>query len=198
MAVSTIANDLAEGIQLTTILNEGAPTVQDATDGTGGTLKVVTFASPLKKNDFVVINTDTGNTYAATNGLPVASVIATGTLIIGKIISEPQLVKMPANTAAGNTWTKQLAGGYYRIATVQWYGVHQVVPAQLVDSGSNAIVPGVQTKLKADVSATIAAQELSLMDAASGGSGVFSFHYSNTAGTFSILAGIVGPVVLEA
>jgi len=196
MAISPISNDLSEGLPLATILNEGAPTVQEATDGTGGTLKVVTFASPLKKNDYVVINTDTGNTFTATGGLPVASVIAAGTFIIGKIISEPQLAKMPANTAAGDSWAKQLAGKFYRTATVEWYGIHSAIPAQIIDSGTTAIVPGIQTTLKMDISDTQAAGVMSLVDAASGGSGVFSFHYSHTSGTFSILAGLVGPVVM--
>lgn len=194
MTVSDIAGDFPAGVKMTTILKEGAITLSSTTvDKSGGKLTTLSFATPLEQGDIVIISTDTANTYAATDGLPVATQpTGTGALLMGRIVSTPTLVKAPS--ASQDTWATMLAGEYYRIATVEWFGLQDIIKATLVDSGENAVVPGVVGTLKADVSATVALGDdgLSLADAASGGTGLIPLHYSNTAGTFSILVGVTG------
>ncbi len=202
MAVSLIAGDSGGGEPLPTILFEGAPTVTDDALGPDGyTDTVITFASPLKKDDIVVMDVQTENTYAATKGLAVAKAIAAGTLIVGRIITTPKLARAPPNTAAGNTWAKQLAGEYYRTATVQWFGIAGVCKAIIKGQNAAAIVPGVAGTMKIDASDSIALQggvvTLAIEDVANGGAGIVSFHYIPAAAAdVSALVGFVGGTVV--
>lgn len=201
MTVSTIASNFEAGFPLATILYEGALTlVSEGYTPSGAKETFVSRAAGLQKDQIVMLSADSGNTFSATDGMPVATTFAAGTAkIIGKIVSEPQWVKVP--TASQDTWATMLAGKYYRVATVEWYGVTDVVPATLTDSGENAIEPGAVGTLKLDASALAADPDggIQVSDAASGGTGVFSFHYSNTAGTYTVLLGFTGGgIVIQA
>lgn len=203
MAVSNVAGYTGGGIKLTCILKEGNLTVSNNVYGPDGYKDVgVTMASGLAKGDWVVLSTDTANTYDATSGLPVVVPIAAGTLLVGQIISEPKWVAVPS--ASQTTWSTMLAGKYYRVATVEWFGLAGVAKAVLVGASAGNIVPGVGTTMKIDASASVAlsgeAVTLSLADAAEGGSGMIPFHYAASgAATVSLLVGFTGgPVVIQA
>jgi hypothetical protein len=207
MALSTIAGVQEGGVKLTCILYETLPVVTTVTHGPDGYydkgIVPTTAASALTKDAWVTPDVQSDNTYAATQGLPVVKQITNGSLILGKIISEPKWVATPASTAAGDTWAKCLTGKYYRIATVWFPGVTGVCKAQLQGLNAANIVPGVQATLEFDASLTVAASVavapecLCGSDVASGGVGAFSFHYV-AAGTalVSILVGFTGGVNL--
>jgi hypothetical protein len=200
MAVSTIAGVQGGGIKLACILKEGNITVTSSTYGPDGySDKGVTLASGLAKDDYVTLSTDSANTYAATSGLPVVIPITNGTLIVGKVISEPQWVKVP--TSSQSTWSTMLSSSYYRVATVEFFGLSGVDKAVLVGADAANIVPGVAATIEIDASASVALTggvvTLSCADVASGGAGIFSFHYvAKGTATVSILVGFVGGTVV--
>ena len=197
MTVSTIAGDFGGGIQLTCILMEGRPTVATTSmTGAGAVETTYTFSAPLVVGDCVAIDEDTSNTYILTSGMPVVHVATNAKKIIGKIVSQPRLVQAIPNTAAGDSWLKQLTGQYYRVATVQiWGGITAIVHATLVTTDTAAVVPGVTTTLTCDVSRTLADHALCLNDVASGGVGFYPFHYCAklAAADYSMLVGITDP-----
>lgn len=181
----------------TCILDEGAPTVSSAYDAFGQKQTVVTWAAELHAGDWVAISNDTGNTYVATGGLPVVQkAVTTETLVIGQIVDIPTdgKAKMPANTAAGDSWAKQLAGGYYRKARVKLYGgIVALKKATVMCDGTNATVPGVGSTLKFNITSGYSGHKLVFDSAASDGVGVIPFHYV-PAGTngdlYSCLVGV--------
>ncbi len=198
---SSISGDYPGGIPLTCILNEGAPTVTSRTYGRDGTYDMgLTWASELKKGDFVAITNDTTNTYAAAGGIPVVETPVDGeTLVIGYIDEEPTLRKMPATTAAGDSLAKRLAGGYYRYATVVILGgITAVRKATIMCDGTNATSPGVGTTIKYNITSGTSNSSLYFDSAASGGVGVIPFH-AVPAGTdgdlYSCLVGITGLMI---
>lgn len=205
MTVSQIAGDSGGGLKLPCILYEGAPTVSDDALGPDGyTDTAITFASGLKKDDFVVLDVQTENTYATTKGLPVVKAIAAGTLIVGRIITTPKLVRAPANTAAGDSWAKQLAGEYYRVATVEWFGLSGAIKAVVKGLNAAAIVPGVCATVKIDASECVALRggvvTLAISDVANGGVGIISFHYvaAAAADVSALVSFVGGTVVIQA
>ena len=182
MTVSAIAGDYGGGIKITCILNEGAPTV--AASGsyfgqTGETEKVLTWASALEEGDWVAISNDTVCTFVACGGIPcVERPVNAETLVIGRIKSTPKLQRMPANTAAGDTLAKRLAGDYYRTAELEIFGgITAIMKARVMQDGSNTIVPGVGSKLKFNMTTGLSEDTLSFDVVASGGVGVIPFHY---------------------
>lgn len=196
MAKSDIAGDYDIGTKITCILNEGNPTVGNAYDGSGKKTKSLTWASELHKDELVTLDASTSNTHEATDGMPVVKTIANSdTLIIGKIVSEPELVKRPATSAAADSLTKRLAGEYYRIATVRLFVPH-IEDATLVTADAAAIVPGVTGKLIVDVSESVGGENgLILNDIASGGSAnIIPLTYAAKAAgaTVSVVVAITG------
>lgn len=208
MAVSTYAAYTGGGIKMTCILHEGTPTVTDGTFGIDGMMSTgISLSSSIKKNEWVTLDVDTSNTYASTHGLPVVKAMANGTVVIGQVISEPKWVVVPPTTASANTWAKKLAGQYYRVATVEFFGVCGVAKAIINTANQAAIVPGVSTTLQIDASDTTALATslvdqgpvlLSVVDHANAGNGMFSFHYvaQEAGGTYNILVGFVGGQVV--
>lgn len=196
MAVSTISDDFGEGGRYDCILSEGAPTVGTGYTSTNLSLPVVTWASELHVGEIVSIDTDTANTHAATNGLPVVRAVAAGdTTVIGIIETPPRLQKKIPSTGAADSWSKRLAGQYYRTATVRFFAVTRVGPAIIKTQNVAAIVPGVIGTLKTDASASKGGSNgLILNDVTSGGTGVFSFHAvaKEDGGTYSIMCGFTG------
>ncbi len=190
------------GIELPCILQEGNITVAANTFGPDGYKDTgVTLASGLVKDEWVVLSTDTANTYIATYGLPVVTKIATGSLILGKIISEPKwAAALP--TSSQNTWSTMLAGKYFRVATVWFPGVTGAEKVLLNGADTAAIVPGVAGTILVDDSATDTLSAaggvvmLAAADAANGGAGIISFHYvAKGAHTQYVLVGFTGGVV---
>lgn len=196
---SAIAGNYPGGLKQLCILNEGAPTVQTAThfDQVGKSMTVVTWTTELVEGDVVAIDQDTNNTFAAAGGIPVVDTpVTTEAFVVGRIISTPKLKAMPADTAAGDTWTKQLAGGYYRTAVVEiWGGITKIIKAQVTTAATHAIVPGVITLLNYDISESTADHELCFLEASANGVGAIPFHYveaSASAHEYSCLVGITG------
>lgn len=204
MTVSTIAMDYKSGIRLTCILFEGTITVNKrAYTQAGARENIATLGAELYKGEFVQIDRATANTFSATNGMPVIEKLAADGGFVGRIISEPQWVKRPAETSG--TWSTNLAGQYYRIATVEFYGIASIAPARLVQADAAAVVPGVVGTIEIDASATSAlgvagTSELSCVDVASGAVGIFSFHYVAKAsgGTCSCLVALTGAPTIVA
>jgi len=100
---SAIAGSYAgSGPVIECILDEGAPTYAATSIGQNGMLlKTVTFASQLEEGMVVALSNDTANTYAATEGMPVVEKAANGeSLVIGQIVSTPELKRFPSSTNA--------------------------------------------------------------------------------------------------
>jgi len=191
MAVTTTAGDFGFTTQLSCILYEGTATISaSGMDFTGATTGTIALSAGLVKGDWVAISTDTANTYSATGGLPVVTALANNVdLCIGRIIDQPRWVKIPSTTQS--TWSTQLSGKYYRVATVEIFPM-MIARATIVTNNAAAVTPGATGLLDIDASATAAAEGLSLVDVASGGSAhMFSFHYvgQETGGTYTILVG---------
>jgi hypothetical protein len=149
MAVSTIAGYTGGGIKLPCILQEGNITVTANVFGPDGYLDTgITVASPIAKNDWVVLDTDAANTYAATGGIPVVQRITNGTLIAGQVITEPKWYKVP--TASQTVRATILAGGWYKVATVEFFGICGVAKAVLAGADAANIVPGVEATVQSD------------------------------------------------
>ena len=194
MAESTYAGQYGGVIQLTCILDEGAPTVTARTYGTGGTYETGhTWASELRKDDVVTLSAETSNTYEACRGLPVVETVTNGDdKVIGQIVTEPRLVVTPPNTTDSDSLTKRLAGQYYRVATVEiWGGITSVRSARVLCTGTSAITPGSIDELDVDVSESTADHDLVLNDTA--GAGFMPFHYvaDDTGVSYTCLIGMI-------
>jgi len=198
MAVSTIAGYTGGGIKLPCIINDGTLTVASKVFGPDGyTDTGISLGTPLYKDQYVTLDTDAANTYAATGGLPVVCGLSAASLIIGKIITEPKFVVTPTSTSS--TRATILANKWYRVATVEFFGIMGVAKATLVGASTANVVPGTAALLQIDQSASDAlaaaesAETLSVYDVASGGTGLISFHYvASGSATVSILVGFTG------
>lgn len=203
MAVSTISNEFNMGPEITCILEEGAPTVGTGYTATNLRLPVVTWASELHKGEIVALDTSTENTHDACLGLPVVRAITAGdATILGIIEKEPYLEKVIPSTAAAATHALRLAGEYYRVATVRFFGVQAIGPATILTKDVVAITPGVIGTLIVDNGECVGAGNgIVLNDVANGGTGIFSFHYcaKTAAGSyFSLLCGFTGMLTSQA
>jgi hypothetical protein len=201
MAVSTIAQYTGGGIKLPCILQEGNLTYGAKVHGPDGYFdNGVTVASPLQKNDWVTLDIDAANTYDATSGNPVVKALTNGALVIGQIISDPDWVIVPG--ASQTVRATILAGKYYRVATVEFFGISGVAKAILVGADAANVVPGVIGTIQIDASATVALNDttgpvsLSCADVASGAVGIISFHYvAKGTATVSVFVGFTGGAV---
>lgn len=193
---STIAGNYPGGIRLTCILNEGAPTVVTSYDQQGRTQKTLTFAAGLAENDIVAIANDSDCTFVACGGVPCVETPANGeTLVVGQIVSTPEINRFPANDAAANDLSERLAGGYYRTAIVEFWPFIKVIKADIMVDGSNACVPGVGATLKYNITSGSANHKLSFDSAANSGVGVVPLHYvaaGSDGDTATALVGITG------
>lgn len=188
------------------ILDEGAPTV--VAIGTvlnmqNVTTKTLTWASPLARGNMVAISNDTACTWAATGGIPVMEQAVNGeTYVIGKIVSTPDEFEEPANDAAADTLAERLAGGYYRTALVEIYGgITCIQKAEVYLDGTNGFTVGQCATLKHNLTGDYAddnTAEIQLVTAASGGVGIFAFHYgadATAADVLNCLVGINAPMI---
>jgi hypothetical protein len=197
MAESKIAGFTGSaGLKLPAILQEGAITYNAKVHGGDSYWDSgITLASQLSKGDWVVFDTDTGNTFDATGGIPVVKPIANGTLILGQIITEPEWVVMP--TASSSVRATILSNKWYRVATVEWFGLVGAAKAKFTGANAAAVVPGVAGTLIIDASDSVAlaggAVTLAVSDVASGGAGIVPMHYvAQGTATLSILVGFPG------
>jgi hypothetical protein len=201
MAVSQIAGYTGGGLKHPCILQEGNLTYGAKVHGADGYYDTgVTIASPLAKNDWVTLDVDAANTFAATGGLPVVKAVTAGALIIGQITSDPDWKVVPV--ASQTVRATILAGNWYRVATVEFFGLSGMAKAILVGADAANIVPGVAGTIQIDASATVALTDttgpvaLSCADVASGAVGIISFHYvAKGTATVSVLVGFTGGVV---
>lgn len=195
MAESTIPGDFKGGINITCILDEGAPTIAARVFAKTGSYDAgFTLASEISVDSIVSLSSETDCTYAATQGLPVVErVTTTDQKVIGVVISEPRWVKIPVTTGGCDTLAKRLAGKWYRIATVEiWGGITKITSAKFTSAGTAAVVPGVPGTVTLDVSETLATGRLCLTDVANSGTGFVPLTYVASSGGVitSILVGI--------
>ena len=200
---SAIAGSYAgSGPVIECILDEGAPTYAATSIGQNGMLlKTVTFASQLEEGMVVALSNDTANTYAATEGMPVVEKAANGeSLVVGQIVSTPELKRFPSSTDADDdTLAERLAGKYYRTALVELHVPGRVVKAEIMQDGSNALVPGVATTLNFNItSAYTSGNRGYYFDSANAnGVGCIPMHYvaagsdGDTASALVLLTGLL-------
>lgn len=194
------------GPEVACILDEGAPTITATGsyfDQQDTTSKVLTWASPLAEGNLVAVSNDTACTWAATDGSPVMERAVNGeTLVIGRIVSLPKLETFPANSAAADSLAKRLAGGFFRVARVEILGgITSLLKAEVYLDGTSGFEVGQTAKLKHNLTGDYADDntvEIQLVTAASGGVGIFAFHYAangTAADTVNCLVGINAPVI---
>lgn len=131
-------------LEVTCILKEGNITVNSTTlhnyKGKNVRETYASFASEVGKGSLVVISTDTGNTAAATGGLPVVENVTGAELAIGVVLSDPEVItNMP--TTNQTTWSTMLSNKFYRIANVGLF-CKSIIPGLTPEAGSTAITPG--------------------------------------------------------
>jgi len=194
MAANTISGDYGFVTQIPVILKEGKITVNTSAYGPWGKTTVCTLESEIKQFDVVSLSADTANTADATGNNVVVTLPANGSgLAIGRIIDEPKWVRQPSTSQ--ETWATMLAGSYYRIATVQLYVPMSIFKATLVCADAAAITPGTTGKLNIGASASLAANGLSVVDVASGGSAdmiPLTYAAKSDSETVSVLIGFKG------
>ena len=195
---SDVTGSYPIGFRYTCILNEGNPTVSSRVyNRLGNYDEGLTFAAELHEGDFVALANDADCTFTATGGLPVVEkAVNTESLVIGKIVGTPRMVRTPAASGDADTLAKRLAGNYYRVAVVEIFGgITKIEQATLKHNGTNAVVPGVGTTLNMNITASYANNELRFDAAAANGVGVIPLTYAaaGTDGDLStILVGITG------
>lgn len=200
---SAIAGSYAgSGPVIECILDEGAPTYAATSIGQNGMLlKTATFASQIEEGMVVALSNDTANTYAATEGMPVVEKAANGeSLVIGQIVSTPELKRFPSSTNADDdTLAERLAGKYYRTALVELHVPGRVVKAEIMQDGSNALVPGVATTLNFNITSAYTSGNRGYYFDSAGANGVgcIPMHYvaagsnGDTASALVLLTGLL-------
>lgn len=200
---SAIAGSYAgSGPVIECILDEGAPTYAATSIGQNGMLlKTATFASQIEEGMVVALSNDTANTYAATEGMPVVEKAANGeSLVIGQIVSTPELKRFPSSTDADDdTLAERLAGKYYRTALVELHVPGRVVKAEIMQDGSNALVPGVAKTLNFNITSAYTSGNRGYYFDSAGANGVgcIPMHYvaagsnGDTASALVLLTGLL-------
>jgi hypothetical protein len=192
--MTDVAGDFGGGPRVTCILKEGNITVSTTGFGQDGTSQqVATVASEVSKDDVVQLSTDTGNTFAATNGMPVVETVASTGGVIGRVVTEPLWVVMPESSQS--TWATMLSSKYYRVVTVEFGGFTAVEDVSIIGDTSNAVTPGETATIVYDVSAG------EYVTAASGGSGLVALNYvgaSAATGTRCLIGRTGGALVSQA
>ncbi len=146
------------------------------------------FASRLTKGDLVQLSVDTAFTYAALQGVPIVSAVASTGGIVGEILNYPvNLRHVPPTSAAADSVAERVAGKYYRIAPVRleglWYDT-------VLTNGTSAIAVG--DRLTYDVS-----DEKYIKDDA-GTSPLIACHYSAADNTYVGALRLPGVITTQA
>ena len=201
MAINTTAGGPVGGVSYPCILYEGALTATAIVHGADGYYdRGVTAAAGLVKDQWVELDAQADNTFAATGGMPVVKALASNgaSAVIGKIITEPQWKTAPPATSTVN-WAGDLARGAFRVATV-WFPTLNAIDKITVDGQSTAnIVPGTPTSINVDASLSNAAaaagvpETLIVKDALANGVGIVPLTYVASGATDeSLLVGFNG------
>lgn len=196
---SDIAGDLeAASFKMTCILEEGALTVADGYNTQGQKVTTVTPAAPIVKDDLVYLIAGTKNLAVETGLKPVVAKLAAGTFYAGRVTSTPQWKETPAATKAftdcdNADWAAILAGKYYRMASVEFFGVTGAFKGTVTADGSNEVAVGAIIDLEWDVSIG------TFIPVASGGTGLLPMHYVPTGSsgdTYSIMIGVLATSIV--
>ena len=187
------------GLELTCILYEGAINVTS-----GSTVFVengalgknsVELAAAISEGDFVAIMNDAANDYDACGGLPVMmGALTTTTGFSGIVKSQPVWHKFPTGDTA--SWAADLAGGWFRVATVVFPGVTMAIRGVIEGTGMTAGSP-----VAWDLSEDAWADNVTTL------TGAFSFHDGGTdaqnaligfgaAGCIDASSGVIGHEVV--
>ena len=159
------------GLELTCILYEGAITVTAGTsifveNGALGK-NSITLAAGISEGDFVGIHVDTANDYDSCGGIPVVQLSDATTGWIGIVKSQPVWHKFPTTTTA--SWSADLSGGRYRVATIVMPGVNMAFKSMSFETSVLSGSP-VQWDISGD----------GFKDNGTTFTGVFSFHDATT------------------
>lgn len=196
---SDIAGDLDAGIfKMTCILEEGALTVADGYNTSGQKVTTVTPAAPVIVGDLVYLIAGVKNLCVECGDKPVVAKLAAGTFYVGRVTSTPQWKKTPSETMAftdcdNANWALILAGEYYRIASVEFFGVTGAFKGIVTADGSHEVAVGALIDLKWDVSLG------TFVPVASGGTGLLPMHYVPTGSsgdTYSIMIGVLATSIV--
>ena len=196
---SDIAGDLDAGIfKMTCILEEGALTVADGYNTSGQKVTTVTPAAPVIVGDLVYLIAGVKNLCVECGDKPVVAKLAAGTFYVGRVTSTPQWKKTPSETMAFTScdnadWAAILAGEYYRIASVEFFGVTGAFKGIVTADGSHEVAVGALIDLKWDVSLG------TFVPVASGGTGLLPMHYVPTGSsgdTYSIMIGVLATSIV--
>jgi hypothetical protein len=196
---SDIAGDLdASHFKMTCILEEGTLTKGTGYNPQGEKLTTITPAAPIVVDDLVYLIAGTKNLCAECADLPVVAKLAAGTFYAGRVTSTPQWKVMPTATKAftdcdNADWAAILAGKWYRMASVEFFGVTGAFKGTVTADGSNEVAVGAIADLKWDVSAG------TFVPVGSGGTGLLPLHYvpAGVSGdTYSIIIGVLATSIV--
>jgi hypothetical protein len=196
---SDIAGDLdASAFKMTCILEEGALTVGDGYNTQGEKVTTATPAAPVVVNDLVYLIAGVKNLCVETGNKPVVAKLAAGTFYAGRVTSTPQWKSTPAADMAftdcdNADWAAILAGEYYRIASVEFFGVTGAFEGTVTADGSNEVAVGAIADLEWDVSLG------TFIPVGSGGTGLLPMHYVPTGSSgdlYSIMIGVLATSIV--
>jgi hypothetical protein len=196
---SDIAGDLdACFFKMTCILEEGAITVSDGYNPRGTKELNANPAAPIAEGDLVYLIAGTKNLCAECRKNPVVAKLAAGTFYAGRVTSTPQwkhtpAVSMPVTDCDNADWAAVLAGEYYRLASVEFFGLTGAFEGVVTADGSNEVAIGAPGDLKWDVSLG------TFVPAASGGAGLLPLHYvpaGVASDTYSIMLGVLATSIV--
>ena len=141
---TTEAGFYGGGKEITCICNEGNIAVTANAHIPRGVMgySVVVLSAELDKGDFVAIDEDPLNTYAATHGIPVVVLANATTGLWGIVKSEPVWYGTFPQTARteSSAWETILTNYEYRIATIEFVGIISIFKAD--SEGTADIIPG--------------------------------------------------------
>jgi hypothetical protein len=195
---SDIAGDLdAATFKMTCILEEGALTVGDGYNTQGEKVTTVTPAAPVIVGDLVYLIAGTKNLCVECGDKPVVAKLAAGTFYAGRVTSTPQWKSTPAASMAFTNcdnadWAAILAGEYYRIASVEFFGVTGAFKGTVTTIDTHEVAVGAIADLKWDVS------DGTFAPAANGGTGLLPMHYvpAGAGNTYSIMIGVLATSIV--
>jgi hypothetical protein len=195
---SDIAGDLdAASFKMTCIMEEGALTVADGYNTQGQKVTTVTPAAPIVKDDIVYLIAGTKNLGAETGLKPVVAKMVAGTFYAGRVTSTPQWKETPTATKAFTNcdnvdWAAILAGNYYRMASVEFFGLTGAFKGTVTTIETHEVAIGAPGDLKWDVS------DGTFVPAASAGTGLLPMHYvpAGAGNTYSIMIGVLATSIV--
>lgn len=190
-----VAGEYELGFPMTVILDEGAVTVSEGVGITGKPQKSYTFTKGVEVGDIVEVFADTAITFSATNGLPVMRLPqndGASAGIFGRVIYIDLMKNVPENSDDANTLAKRLSGGYYRLATVEIFGLSGAFTFEVTKDSIATLEVGAAGKLSPGYDGTSGVWDgtIKVVDS-SGTLPLRSFHYVGSgSGTAPALLGV--------